>query len=769
MRRHSVRGNSSSDQSSVLRALPRLNLIAAGVLASGFVAVPAYAQSADADTSATASDSAALAEVVVTAERRKQSLQDVPVSVTAINAETIEKANVKGIEDVFAMTPNVSFISSGSRDRKDLSIRGINNQINAYDDVRSSSYAFYIDDFNVSAGTSNPEVLDMQQIEVLRGPQGTYFGRNALGGAINITTNKPTNDWLVKGGLGYSSYDTRHAEAIVNVPVIKDIFAIRAAGQIDKSDGWIKNINPIGGGNDSDYKSGRVIGRFTPNSRLTSDLTYSYSNEETGMRAGVPTGFLTRTWAAVYYGGSPGYGLADPDGVGFYPDNRDEVNYDRPQKVGTKFHYFDSRTTYDFDTAQLTAVIGHLNTTIFNYGDVDGGSYDYYYENFALDRDSTSGELRLQSTGSGPLEWSFGAMYGRDSGEKNQVTYNGADAQSGDEGTEITGTYSNASINYAAAFAQATWHFNEQWALTGGGRYSHDDIHRHIIDTSSGTTNNDDTRQVTFNDFSPRLTLNYAVSKDWMNYATISKGYKAGGVQTSQLSLKNDYAPEKLWNYELGTKLELFDHRLRLDAAVFYMDWQNVQQSSNFQYFDDNGDLVSVSGISNASSASSTGVELSADAAITRHLRLSVQAGYLDSKFDSYKNALVDGQTFDASGMQMIAAPRWTGGAQAQYTVPVFDAYDAFIRGEWSVRSSMLSNNYALLYNEKPFISPGYNNINLRVGFEGEKFSVVAYAQNLFDNNYYNNAYEKAFYSGVQVEPSYRSFGVSLKYTFVGK
>ncbi|MFT4045671.1 MAG: TonB-dependent receptor [Solimonas sp.] len=762
MHRHVARGTSPH------RPRPSLKLIALGLLASGFAAAPAFAQeaTAPATTETVSDDDAALAEVVVTAERRAQSLQDVPVSITAINAETLKESNVKGVEDYFAMTPNVAFVSNGSRDRKDLSMRGVTNLISTYDDVRSSVYAFYIDDFNVIAGTSNPQILDLDQIEVLRGPQGTYFGRNALGGAINVTTKKPTNQWELDGGIGYSSFDTRHAEAIVNVPIIDNVLAVRAAGQLDKSDGWIKNINAIGGGNDSDYKSGRVTARYTPTERLTSDFTYSYSNEDTGMRAGVPTGFMTATWAAVYYSGSAGYGLADDDGVGFYPNNRDKVNYNRPQSVGTKFQYYDDRTTYDFDGAQLTAVIGHLNTTVFNYGDVDGGSHDYFYENFALDRESTSGELRLQSKGDRRLDWSLGAIYGRDAGSTDQITYNGSESSYGDEGTEITGTFSSSSANYAAAFAQATWHFNEAWALVAGGRYSYDDIHRHIIDSSSGTVSNDTARHATFDDFSPRVTLNYTYNPDWMSYATISKGYKAGGVQTSELSLKNDYKPETLWNYEIGTKLELFEHRLRLDAAAFYMDRRNVQVASNFQYETDDGELDSVSGISNASSASSRGIELSADAAVTRRLRVSVQAGYLDAKFDDYQNALVNGSTFDASGKPMIAAPRWTGGAQAQYTVPAFLDYAAFVRGEWSVRSSMLSSPYALLYSDSPFVSPGYNNVNLRIGVENDKVSVIAYAQNLFDNNYYNNAYEKAFYSGVQVEPSYRSFGLSLNYKF---
>ena len=134
--------------------------------------------------------------------------------------------------------------------------------------------------------------------------------------------------------------------------------------------------------------------RLTPNDRLTWDFSYSYSDEETGMRVGVPTGFITATWRAVYYGNQQG-NITDPDGVGFYPDNDDRVNFNRPQRVGSEYKYYSTRAVYEFDTMALTAVAGRIESDLFNYGDVDGGSHDFYYEDLLLNRESTSGELRL--------------------------------------------------------------------------------------------------------------------------------------------------------------------------------------------------------------------------------------------------------------------------------------------------------------------------------------------------------------------------------------
>src|SRR5690606_23170867 len=135
-------------------------------------------------------------------------LRDVPISVTAFNADLITRANFQSVDDYFSVTPDVSYTTSGSRDRKDLSIRGVTNQLTTDNNIRPNTFGFYIDEFNVAAGTANPQVVDIERIEILRGPQGTYFGRNAVGGAINITTKQPHQEFELEGSIAYESFDT---------------------------------------------------------------------------------------------------------------------------------------------------------------------------------------------------------------------------------------------------------------------------------------------------------------------------------------------------------------------------------------------------------------------------------------------------------------------------------------------------------------------------------------------------------------------------------
>jgi iron complex outermembrane receptor protein len=731
--------------------------VASAVALALAAALPAAAQQAG--------DATALDEIIVTAQRRSESLMDVPIPVSAISAAAIEKQNIRSVEDVLAEVPNVSFVSLGSRDRKEISLRGISNQLNPFVDVRSSTYAFYIDEFNVAVGTSNPEILDLERIEVLRGPQGTYFGRNAVGGAINVVTKKPTQEFFSEVGLGVGNHGTQEGHLIVNVPFTETL-ALRASGQIRETDGWIRNINPVGGGNDGDFKTARVTLRWAPNERLAWDFNYSNTKGEEGMRVGVPTGFLTATWRAVYYQNRPG-NVANPDGVGFYPTNRNFVNFNRKQSVGSDFKYLSTRFTYDFDAVQLTAVAGKLESSLYNFGDVDGGSIDAFYEDLLIERESESAEIRLQSRNPQRLAWSVGAIVGRDTGVQDQSTYHGAQSPLGrPNGFEVTGADSATDTDYWALFGEATWSFSDQLKLVVGGRYSSEKVDTLGQSRSNTIVTGNNDRDASFTDFSPRVTLSYDVDAG-LFYATASKGFKSGGTQTTGTAqLRNEYDPEELWNYEVGWKAELLDRRLRVDVSAFYMDWKDVQQFIRFQFIDPvTGLLRGVTGVDNATSATSQGAEVSVQAVLGEGFRVGGQVGWLDAKYGQYTNALIDGAVINASGKRLINAPEWTFGAHAEYSRQL-GSLDGFVRAEWSHRSDQLSNTFALRYEVYPFISPSYDVVNLRAGLSGERWSVNVYAENLLDEQYFQNAYEKAFYSGVQIEPSVRTYGVNFRYRF---
>jgi iron complex outermembrane recepter protein len=744
------------------RLRDRIRLILCGT-AAVFAASHAAGVIAEDTAKVTATD--ALEEITVTAQRREENARDVPISLTVFNATAIEQQNFQGVESYFSQTPNVSFTSEGTRDRKELSLRGVSDQLNPDNNIKEGSFGFYIDEFNVAQGTSNPEIVDIDRIEVLRGPQGTYFGRNAVGGAINITTKQPTNDFFAEASAQYSSFNTVDAHAILNLPIIDNVLAVRIVGRDETSDGNIKNINLIGGGNDSKYTYGKIIVRYTPTERLTIDTTGTATNEHVGMRNGVPSGVLGDFSGGVLYSGPPYNGVAIPDGVGFYPNNTTQVNFNRPQEDGTHLNYVTNRVKFDADAFTVTNVVGYMYSNEFEGGDIDGSSLDLFYEQESIKRTSLSEELRFQSVPGGSVDWTGGLYYGHDSGHTTQYTFAGADNPFGlPNGFQVTSSLSDSSDVSTAIFGEGVWHIDPKVALTLGARYTHETVYNDSFNTSGASVLNYVNGTATFNNFSPRLSLLYLASDQVNLYATISRGFKAGGLEAQPLPIKNDvYKPETLTNYEFGVKSESADKRLRLDADVFYMDWKDIQADFSVGQPAPGGGVYFVTGIANVCCARSYGFETEATALVVPGLTVGAGAGYDRAYYVKYTDALKgDGTQGDLSGATLPNTPKWTLHADSQYTHKFSADVSGFTRLEWYYKGGIVPDQNSEFHTGFPWDVPAYNVWNLRAGITRENWSVTAFAENLLDRKYYANAYEKAFVTGMFLEPSYRNIGVKL-------
>jgi iron complex outermembrane recepter protein len=737
----------------------------------GGAALFAASYGACVNAEATAADVAAdtLEEVTVTAQRRAEDARDVPISLTVFNATAIEQQNFQGVESYFSQTPNVSFTSEGTRDRKELSLRGISDQLSPDNNIKEGSFGFYIDEFNVAQATSNPEIVDIDRIEVLRGPQGTYFGRNSVGGAINITTKQPTNDFFAEASSQYSSFNTVDSHIILNLPIIDNVLAVRIVGRDETSDGNIKNINQIGGGNDSKYRYGKIIVRFTPNDRLTIDTTGTATKEDVGMRNGVPSGVLGDFSATDLYGGPPYNGKAIPDGVGFYPNNTTEVNFNRPQDDGTRFNSVSNRVKYAADSFTVTNVVGYLYSNEYEGGDIDGSSLDLFYENESIKRTSLSEELRFQSVPGHAVDWTGGIYYGHDSGHVTQYTFAGADGAAlfgVPNGYELTSSLGASSDLSTALFGEAVWHIDPRVSLTLGARYTHETVSNDGYNTSGDLALNYVNGSASFNNFSPRLSLLYLVSDQTNLYATISRGFKAGGVEAQPTTSGGNqvYKPETLTNYEIGVKSESADKRLRFDADVFYMDWKDIQ--ADYSIGERNavsGSVDFITGVANAASARSYGFETEFTALVLPGLTAGAGAGYDRAYYVDYTDAETGtGTQANLSGATLPNAPKWTLHADSQYTQKLTAEVSGFTRLEWYYKGGIVPDQNSEFHTGFPWDVPAYNVWNLRAGVTRENWSVTAFVENLFDKKYYTNAYEKAFVTGMFLEPSYRNIGVRL-------
>ncbi|MEA3179078.1 MAG: iron complex outerrane recepter protein, partial [Gammaproteobacteria bacterium] len=528
------------------------------------------------------------------------------------------------------------------------------------------------------------------------------------------------------------------------------------------SDGNIKNINPIGGGNDNKYDYGKAQLRFTPNEALTVDLIGAITKEDAGMRDGVPSGVLA-SFSQFLYGEPPYNGKAIPDGVGFWPQNTDKVNFNRPQDVGTRYAYGENRIRYTAEDFSVTNVIGYINSNEFLMGDIDGSSIDFFYEQESIRRDALSEELRFQSNPGKMIDWTAGVFFSHDRGHTRQFTYAGAQATLNlPDGAEITSSYSDADAKSYAGFAEAVWHATPALAATVGGRYTHEQVAQLAYNTSSGVINSLVDASATFNNFSPRFSVNYALNDSQNVYATISRGFKSGGVQPGTPLTTQSYAPETLWNYEVGFKGEFLDRRLQVNSSIFYMDWKNLQTESAFGQTNESGAIEFTGVIANAASAKSYGVESEVIGRVLPDLTLSGGIGYDQAKFGDYKNAYVEGALVDLSGAQLPNAPRWTGHAAGEYSYHFDSQHDGFVRLEWNFKGAIKPDLTSEVHTGFPYDVPSYNVANLRLGVTTANWDVIAFAQNLFDRKYYTNAYEKAFAGGMFLNPSYRSFGVKV-------
>jgi iron complex outermembrane receptor protein len=241
-------------------------------------------------------------------------------------------------------------------------------------------------------------------------------------------------------------------------------------------------------------------------------------------------------------------------------------------------------------------------------------------------------------------------------------------------------------------------------------------------------------------------------------------------VQQSPIRDLQSYDPEELWNYELGIKADLMDRRLRISAAAFYMDWTDLQSSFQQSGVDDEGNLVLFGGVDNAEQAYSQGLEFSFTALPTQGLTINGAVGYLEAEFEEF-TAYITGQNRNLDNETIPNSPEWTLSFDADYRFPLSDAIGGFVRVEWAYRDSIVSDTEQLIQNREtgqsyPFIVPSYDFWNVRAGIETDNYTITAYAENAFDDQYFTNAYRKAFMGGLHVEPSRQVFGIRGRYQF---
>lgn len=751
-----------------LMARTGLIALAAGILVifSGATPREAVAQEQAADNA----DNMVLEEIVVTSRRREERLRDVPISITTFSSLDIERNGIKDLTDYFNKTPNVSFTEGGARGERDISIRGVSNI-----GGQVAAIAFYVDDFNIVNGprgtqggninsSVNPQLEDIERIEVLRGPQGTFFGRNATGGAINITTKKPGPEFFGQAAAEYSRFVDRSLSAVLNVPIVADRLFVRGSVAYDQSNGFVKNVNPVGGDSGHRDINDRFAVRMLPSDRLTIDLSFNWTQEKQGLESVIPTGILTASSAGLL--GAAGFMGAIDDGLGFFPKNRRLVNQDLRERQRNRFITVIGHIEWESDLFKITSVTGYLDTNHKFNKDFDFTSFGFLKFDNDINSSSFSTELRIASNSNGPIDWVFGGIYAKDKLAQIFGVRGGPDIFLGlpDNFPIDLGDQRFQTDSYAI-FGEATWHATDRLSLTLGGRFSHDSVSQQIGGVNFGVPDVPGAGAVNFSDFSPRVAATYDVSDQVTFYGTVSKGFKAGGLQlniTQQFPVV-DFGKETLWNFEAGIRFASADNRVRANLSGFVMNWQDLQVETSFAVIDpDTNEITFINTTNNAATATNAGVEFDVNAIVVEGLELDGTVGYLSAKFNNFDNAVVQGQVVDLSGMRIPRAPKWTLSANAEYSFPFVRDTEAFLRVEWSYRSQTVPDIDSLLRTGFPFRAPAFSLWNFRTGFSNDTFRFDVYIENAFNENFFTTTNGFGF-AGIQIHPSTRTFGFRLR------
>jgi iron complex outermembrane recepter protein len=739
-------------------------------------------------------DDTALAEVVVTAQRRSQNVQDVPASITVFTPQQLADFRIEQTGDLAAYTPGLNVSTSQFGDPV-FSLRGVG--MNNANTNQNPAVTEYINEVALpSVAMLGFQLFDLERVEVLKGPQGDLYGRNTTGGAINFITARPTQEFSSYVDVNYGNYNLTEIEAEVGGGVT-DTLAIRFAGHAISRDGWQTDVasNNLGGYTEStnaaiERQAARFSALWTPsdnfqalfvgdasfdNSQVPSYKNMGYTNANGSCAVPLVAGFNGGKGCPVYAVPTPtGAQVAVADGSGDPTVAFGNNSYGNRNVV----HLYGGSLKMDWtlDGMTLTSVTGgrQMNRSM---GSSSGSPY--------IDQDmlrvetlkTFSQEVRLASSGQGPLQWLVGAYYSHDD-DSDLSLYNYA------QNYEVaplnaTPVIFNEDIAQTTetegVFAHTEYAFTNEWKVVAGIRETHENVDY----TYASGVNVDfppeyeltpvpyDHATLSSNGLSGKLGLNYQPSKDWLVYLNFSEGYKAGGFpgdiaflpypagQPASAYLPS-YSSETLYAYEFGFKSTLADGVVTLDSSVFYYDWRNMQASTEIPY-GTAPNVIEVFSLGNAGNAKIYGLDSDVTWRMTQELSLRAGLNLLDSKIVS--GTYDDETPVQSPKLSTDVALRYQSTHAVAGTLP-------FAQADYNYRSSV----YFTLPNVAADSQGGYGLLGLRAGLKmvDSKWEWSGWARNVTNRSYLVDAFGagSTFLPDRHLYAEPRTFGINVRYQY---
>ena len=729
---------------------------------------------------------AALEEIIVTANRREENLQDVAISIAAFTGELLKNSGTSNLKQLEQYTPSLKIFAVVDSRSTSLRIRGIGSTgANAGIDP---SVGLFIDGvYQGRAGMSIADFMDPERVEVLRGPQGTLYGKNTAAGALNIISKAPSERFETELEAVLGNYNAREIRGMLNLPLGGGVNGLRLVGYRVERDGFDDNVFLNEDVNDADRWGAKARTFLDLNALGDLLISVDYAQESSnccapdvldyqgvGSVLGLPFGLLASATGAALP-------MADPFDrkLSFNQPWLNEVsvggvaaewNLELDNALGltwlNAWRQYQNDSRIDGDFSPFTAVSGASEVDLDQYSSefritsAEGGNWDYvaglYYYYSKMDTSGETGLLDLL----GPL-FAFGLVF-----PEGSINF--------DSNTHQTTSY--------AAFGQANWNIDEQWRLTLGARITHEQKEREgwqrtvpktVLDVppiAGPDVYADEVRSET--DLSPSISLTWFLRDHLMFYASVSQGFKSGGFNQlrTAVGVPGEFEDERSRNYELGWKGSWLNRRLRVNGAVFLVDYNDFQA----QGFD--GENFSVR---NAGSLESEGIELDLMYLPNSHVTLGSAIGYNNVRYADFETgecradqlfAVTGGSPFivpdcvqDLTGKPLDNAPEWTVSTYAQLEYSLTGGLGWFGRIEHNYTDQFYMSQDL----DKTLLNEDAQLVNARLGIFGKnrRWEVIAWGRNLFDEETYVIGFDipvLSGYAGITAPP--RTYGVTFHY-----
>ncbi|MBA4090209.1 MAG: TonB-dependent receptor [Sphingobium sp.] len=691
-----------------------------------------------------AAEDTGLTEIVVTAERRAESSQKVPLAIQSISGETLAKTGYTSVTDLQYTMPGVQYDPTQGAA---FQIRGVGST--SFDFSNAKSVSVVVDDVVMDGQRANglTGLVDIERVDVLMGPQGTLFGKNATSGVIAVTTGKPRiGDTSVKASASFGEHDERILNGTVNIP-LGPIAALRVSGFDQAYDGFGRNVTLNRKVGSQHEYGGRAKLYLEPSDKFNLMLSGDYAYHwDSSVRTPVS--------------GQPAAVTAILNELGVFPG---------PKSADTADSSFGQITTEEWGTSlRLNATLGDLDLTsitayrVTRYDNATPASlvpvdrYAYIpFNNGYLDTQKVSQEIHLASPTGGFVEWLVGGFYNDLRARQVQLQWgtlgaplytNGVPAPrlfalTGAIGVDANASRFDAQNETMAAFGQLKFNISDRLSLTLGGRYTHDNNSQGLdfitvdpvpiagytpIFVGSSAAPAIDYGKVSGDNFSYRIAPQFQVTDNVMLYASYSTGYKPAGIAF----VGNKYAPyrdETVKAWEAGIKSEWFGRRLRVNVDIFRSDFKDFQATILTKIPDGNGGLLDATVIGNAGGLRTQGVEGNIAVQPVRGLTLSGALSYTDAKFTDY----VYNATTDYTGSRLTNSPKWSGTAAIDYETEFGPGFEVRAHADYAYRSEYWTVVGQPAYSNVP--SYGLVNTRLTFALPSKTVEFGVYARNLFD------------------------------------